>query len=95
MAPNPNHQVVAARRALCISGNGTWGDTEHTVMVKLGDDSELAAEDLIALIEAGAFYHMIPPTGAPAYEAHLRSGGLPLLLQVRTCEHCGKKVLFA
>ena len=38
---------------------------------------------------------MIPPEGAPAYEAHIASGGLPLILQTRECELCKKKVLFA
>jgi hypothetical protein len=92
MAVDPNHQVVAVRPEYC---NGAGPARKHTVFVRLGDGSDVTAEDLIALIEAGAAYHMIPPEGAPAYEAHLASGGLPLILQVRVCDLCFKKVLFA
>jgi hypothetical protein len=37
---------------------------------------------------------MIPPEGAPAYEAWQRTG-LPLIVQVRPCPDCGEKVPFA
>jgi hypothetical protein len=90
MSVDSKHQVVAARPEACPGG-----DRRHVVLVKLADGSDVVAEDLIALIEAGAAYHMIPPEGAPAYEAHIASGGLPLILQVRECELCKKKVLFA
>ena len=88
---DPNHQVVAVRPEVCRGDD----DRKHPVLVRLGDGSDVTAEDLMALIDAGAAYHMIPPQGAPAYEGHLASGGLPLILQTRTCELCKKKVLFA
>ena len=58
------------------------------------EDGVITADDAIALIEAGRVLDMIPPPGAPAHAVHVATG-FPLILQVRTCDLCGQKVLFA
>ena len=67
---------------------------QHVGGVVTEDEIEISADDAIALIDAGRVLDMIPPPGAPAHAAHVATG-FSLLLQVRTCELCGKRVLFA
>lgn len=67
---------------------------KHVSGVVTADDTRITADDAIALIDAGRVLDMIPPPGAPAHAAHVATG-FPLMLQVRTCELCGKRVLFA
>jgi hypothetical protein len=67
----------------------------HVAGVVLADETRLTASDAIAMVDAGRVLYMLPPSGAPAHEASEALGGARLLLQVRECEHCGNRVLFA
>ena len=69
-------------------------ETEHVRGLVLSDETRLSDVNAIALIDAGRVLYMLPPPGAPAHAAS-QALGAPLLLQVRTCEHCNTRVLFA
>lgn len=85
-----SHRIVGVRAGTCPKDEGI----HHILKLKLGEGREIEASDLAALIDAGGVYWMIPPPGAPAYEAHLATG-LPLILQTRHCPGCGLHVPFA
>lgn len=85
-----NNEVIKVRKFLCASNN----EVRHTIRVRLKDGSDISSEDLMSLMDAGRDYFMIPPEGAPAYEAY-KVTGAPLILQTRVCEHCQQRVLFA
>lgn len=88
---NPKTRVVAIRVVDCPKDE----DTAHVDRIRLENGDELSSEDTIALMDAGRNFFMIPPPGAPAYEAHIASGGLPLIIQTKACEHCQERILFA
>lgn len=67
----------------------------HVNGVVFADESKVSASDAIAMIDTGRVLYMVPPEGAPAHAASQALGGARLLLQVRECEHCGERVLFA
>lgn len=85
----PARCVVGLRATTCAAGQ-----KQHASSVLIGDDSELDAADLIALIEAGRQYFMVPPEGSSAHDAYIKTG-LPLIIQVVQCPDCGVRVLFA
>lgn len=84
-------KVVAVRTKVCPEEDC---DTKHVVMIKLDNGGEISSSDAMSLMDVGVSYFMIPPPGAPAYEAH-KVTGLPLLLQTRVCPDCKERVLFA
>lgn len=88
--PNASPDGARTKAFVRRSANQLWEVGSHD----RADGSEISADDALALIDAGAVLHMIPPPGAPAYAAHAATG-LPLLLQTRACPDCGKRVLFA
>lgn len=73
----------------------TVASVQHVSGVVLTDETRLTASDAIAMLDAGRVLYMLPPSGAPAHAASEALGGARLLLQVRECEHCGNRVLFA
>lgn len=68
----------------------------HNTLFKLADGSVETAEQIVAAIEGEEHVHytMIPPEGAPAYQAHQETG-LPLIVQTRPCPDCGEVLPFA
>lgn len=86
---NQAMQIVAVHQEPCPKDG-----RKHVTHVKLADDSELTSSKVMILMDVGKRFFMIPPPGAPAYEAY-RATGLPLLVQTRTCSQCGERVLFA
>jgi hypothetical protein len=85
---------VPERRVVAVRPVEVAGHT-HIAAVKLADDTIEDAATVIAAIRAHeAHYTMIPPPGAPAYEAHVETG-LPLELQIRPCPDCTAETLFA
>jgi hypothetical protein len=99
--PPTEHEkrVVAVRHEDCkaMLDLAHAARTRHVTGVKLSDDTIEQAPEVIAALddpEVHVHYTMIPPEGAPAYDAWQRTGA-PLLLQVRTCIECGERVLFA
>jgi len=89
---DPHLHVVGVVDPRVCTGDGS---VRHVSGVVLADDSKLSDADAIALLKAGRVLYMLPPEGAPAYEASQALGGARLLLQVRTCAHCNERVLFA
>lgn len=80
-------RVVAARRR-------EVGGHVHITMLKLDDDTQIPAAEVVRQIDAHeAHYTMIPPPGSAAYEAFMETG-LPLLLQVRQCPDCTERVVW-
>lgn len=73
----------------------TMASRQHVSGVVLADETLLTASDAIAMIDAGRVLYMLPPAGSPAHAASQVLGCGRLLLQVRECEHCGNRVLFA
>ena len=67
----------------------------HVNGVVFADESKVSASDAIAMIDTGRVLYMLPPAGAPAHAASEALGGARLLLQVRECDQCGERVLFA
>lgn len=79
----PDRELVAVSQFLCADDR-----TYHVNAVKLANAVELSADNLVALIDAGRQYFMKPPP-------HLAALGLPLIVQTKMCDHCGKRVPFA
>lgn len=89
----PNRRVVAARRAPCAAEP----TLEHVTAVRCASGDTVSAADLVDLIAAGRDYFMDAPPSmrlvAPSGET--LAADLPIILQVRTCPHCGQRVPFA
>lgn len=85
--PSPETKIVGVRL-------DKKENCKHVSHVKLENGHELKADDLMSLMDAGRSYFMIPPPGAPAYEAH-KETGYPLILQIIVCKECKERVLFA
>lgn len=80
---------IVAIRPIDVAGH------THIGSVKLADDTIETSETVIAAIrDHTAHYTMIPPEGAPAYEA-FKETGLPLLIQIRQCPDCNAETIFA
>lgn len=89
-----NRHVVAIKTAECATTTGLF----HLSAVKLADNTEIARDDLVALVEAGRKYFVEAP-------GHMKlvtedgsvhsAAGMPILVQVRICADCGQKVPFA
>lgn len=86
---NGTEKRVVAVRPVQVGGH------THVGAVKLENGTVEDAADVIrAINEHEAHYTMIPPEGAPAYQAWQETG-LPLLLQTCQCPDCIEQVLFA
>lgn len=85
-------QVIAARHRPCPMA---LCDRQHTSGVQFVDKTTMQEADAIALIEAGGMLYMIPTEGSPAFEASKALGVPMLLIQVKTCELCNTRVLYA
>lgn len=73
----------------------TCGEIAHAAEVHFANDGgTMSDEDAIAVLKAGGELYMIPPPGAPGYQVY-RLNNIPLILQWRVCNTCGKEVLFA
>jgi hypothetical protein len=87
----PELRIVATHREPCPANP----EKLHHMVVLLTDGAKVKAAEVIKAIEAHTAHYIIhPPEGAPAYEAHQRTG-LPLVVQVIECPDCCEKVLFA
>lgn len=87
---NPHTEVVGVRRAVCVGDESK----QHVTAMKTAAGDVVESADAMALMDTGRVYFMKPPPGAPAHAVHVATG-LPLLIQTRTCEACGERVLFA
>lgn len=92
---NKNKQVTHVNMEACpkAPAKGVDAGVRHPVELLVAE-IRLTPEDIIPFIDAGDVFWMIPTEGAPAYQAY-KATGLPLMLQIRTCAHCGKRVLWA
>lgn len=93
-------KVVAVRTAPCADP----AKPPHSVALKLESGHVLSEANAVELIEAGGTVYMELSREAPNYgrvAAQARAQGvnpqqgLRMLLQVRECPHCLRKVLFA
>lgn len=75
--------------------NCATSPVRHVSGVVLADETRLTSSDAIAMIDVGRVLYMLPPASSPAHAASQVLGCGRLLLQVRECEHCGNRVLFA
>jgi len=93
---NPLHRVTNVNSEPCF-GEPTRLHPEKVMFAGTSEQTgRIVAADIVAaeIDEGKLVYWMIPPEGAPAYEAW-KATGLPLMLQTRTCDKCHKRVLFA
>lgn len=85
----PNERRIIAVRTREVRGH------VHVTMVKLDDDTQVPADEVVRHIGEHAFHYvMIPPPDTPLYEAYMETG-YPVLVQTRPCPDCGEEVLFS
>lgn len=87
MTPHSENRVVAVRKV-------EFQGHSHISGVERVDGQQFSAPVVVKDIEDGAIWTMVPPKGAPAYEAY-KATGKPLLLQARVCPDCTERVLYA
>lgn len=94
-----SRMVVAMRPIQCTGDISHMSlDILHVSLVKLADGAVLAADDLVVLIDAGMKYFMKAPNGmriVTSDGAEFEASDTSLILQVRVCDGCGKRVPFA